>query len=318
MQCPLPNAMHLPYDRTAELTSLLEARIKSGGVESQQVYQGNVATSSAFDLESGGLAQRIAAMKTAVDGATRRYGDYSALGMTDAQRDALDASVAEFVRTAAKQLDGLKAQSNSPHPLGAALILAERLAALGAAADQLRAKRVRRALAEAQGGIRADRAAAAALRAERSAAESNAGVSASFDTGSGTSAGAGAQEQMQGKREQEADQMLVQMFERENDALVQDLVHTRERVRRTERSVAEIAQLNHAFAAQVADQAREIERMYELAVDAAHHLDYGNKELHAMRGKRNRTQYALAALLFVLAFVMLALDRLYAKASVLG
>ncbi len=279
--------MLLPVDRTADFEQLLRARTKGEGED--VFYAADDTIVDTFTGETTALRGRIEDMREVITRNRRRYCDFSARGMRDGERDAVDASLGEFLRGAMAQLDALKRAHRSAHELGVALVLSSELQALGASAEDLRAARIRHAMAaNVRPGVKVDAGAAAELAAETPrSADDDLSVAA---TG------------------------MAMEFAQENAALVADLVETRERVRQAERDVAEIAGLNHVFATKVLEQAREIEGLYNTALDATNYLDYGNKQLMAMRGKRNQLTYGVALFLFLASLVIIlyevALSRL--------
>lgn len=287
-----------PIDRTQELFSALVVhhKIADGKVtikESSQVEQ------HAFTKLALRLNTQILDMQSFMRKCTTRYLDFSIRGMPNVERDKLDSAVAQFVRTAMDQIDSLKQAavtqlhntrepSFPAHKLGVVVILNEHLQAICTLSETLRAARIKNAIAIKQSAkLQYNPAIAREMARER-------------------------QRTMQPQEEQQEDDdaiaPLEQQFARENLALVNQLVETRERVKEAEQTVLEIANLNHVFAAKVLEQAREIETLYRLAIEATTFVGRGNRELRKMNTRGPRIQYALAILALLLTFALLFLE----------
>jgi syntaxin 18 len=126
--------------------------------------------------------------------------------------------------------------------------------------------------------------------------------------GMGVGAPLGSEERAEAEAEAAEVALHEQEFAQENAGLVSELVERRERMREAERTVAEIAGLNQLFATKVLEQAREIEHLYDLAIEATTHIDRGNKELRKMKGRGPVLKFWLAFAILVLAFALLFLD----------
>jgi syntaxin 18 len=300
-----------PVDRTAELAALLgSSSSRSAGCPALNTKP--IAATHAYTVQTSELSARIAAMRATVSAQRRRYSDYGPRGLSDAARDTLDSSIAVFLRACVGQIDALKAEavedlerrrgaaSFPAHRLGGVAILNEQLQGVGRLAEELRSVRIRAAIKE--------RATAAPVRYSKEAAK-------------GAAAAARERERAQGGGGPEDTAEVIefaQEFAQENATLVGELVETRERVREAERTVVEIANLNHVFATKVLEQAREIETLYDLAVEATMYVDRGNKELRKMKGKGPMLKYYVAFAVLVLTFAMLFLDWFAQRRSLLS
>lgn len=236
----------------------------------------------------------------------RRYVDFTSMrGLSDGGRDALDASVATFMRGCVAEIDALKTAavadlksgtgnaSFPAHRLGGVAILNELLQGVSALSEEMRHARIRAAI-DARAKPQVQYSKKAAKEAARTALEREA------EDGGGSA---------QSPAEEVADMgMYAQEFASENAALVSDLVETREQVREAERTVVEIASLNQFFASKVMEQGREIDTLYELAVEATLFVDRGNKELRKMKGKGPVMKYYIGGGILVLIFAMFFLD----------
>lgn len=250
------------------------------------------------------LSARIADMRTFVHKCQRKYSDYSLRGMKDPERDEIDSEVAQFLRSAMSQIDVLKkdavaeleqdkGSSFAAHKLGVVVILNEDLQAVSKLSEGLRGVRIKQAVAEkAKAKVQYNADVARELAEERRRSDAAVGDAGEEDFA-----------------------LLEQEFARENATLVNELVETRERVREAERTVFEIANLNHVFATKVLEQAREIETLYDLAVEATQYVDRGNRELRKMRQRGPIMKYGLALLALLLAFALLFLEWMSRRRS---
>lgn len=266
--------MIAPVDRTSEV---LVSMPRAGDGTPAKAATHPIEPSHAYTVQSAEISRRIEAMKSELLSQRRRYTDFSSnRGLSDASRDALDKSVAEFLRGCVAQIDSLKVAAVSDlrrgsgnasfpaHRLGGVAILSEQLQGVSKLSEELRHARVRAAIdARAKPQVQYSKhAAREAARAAREREPDPAGADADAEI-----------------------QLYEQEFAQENAALVGELVETREQVREAERTVVEIANLNQLFASKVLEQGREIESLYELAVEATMFVDRGNKELRKMKGK---------------------------------
>lgn len=295
-----------PVDRTGEFLAALASHhgISSPQSASALVRQPDRSSRHAFTLSAEALTGRISAMRQFTRKCARRYEDFSARGMSDDERDEIDSAVGQFLRDAMGQIEALKTEavreveqrrggSFAAHKLGVVVVLNEDLQGVSTAAERLRGVRIGRALREkGRVGVSYDAGVARELAAERRE-----------------------REEREGGEEAAEMEVLRQEFERENVALVGELVETRERVREAERTVFEIANLNHVFATKVLEQAREIEVLYELAVEATGHVERGNRELRKMKRRGPVLQYGFAAFAVFLTLAILFLDWIASRRS---
>lgn len=305
-------AMIAPVDRTAELFASIP-RGTSGPAPPPCLSP--ITPTHAYTLQTAELSRQILAMQRSLVTQRRRYVDFSGVrGLSDGARDALDSSVATFLRGAVAQIDAFKAAavadlrtgtggaSFPAHRLGGVAILNEQLQGVGKLSEELRHARVRAAI-DARAAPEVAYSRRASRAATRSAEEREAAV------GDGEP----------GKnRAEEVEEMALyaQEFASENAALVGELVETREQVREAERTVVEIASLNQFFASKVLEQGREIDTLYELAVEATMFVDRGNKELRKMKGKGPVVKYYIAGGILVLVLAMLFLDWMASRRSI--
>lgn len=295
-----------PVERTGEFLAALASHHRISSKDAVLVKRTDEAGRHEFTQLAMELTTRIAEMRSFVEKCQRRYNDYSLRGMKDPERDEIDAAVAQFLRTAVSQIEVLKQDavaelerdkgaSFPAHKLGVVVILNEDLQVVSKLSEALRGVRIKQAIAEkSKVQVQYDAEVARELateKRERDARNTEAGEEEDFG-------------------------VLEQQFAQENAALVSDLVETRERVREAERTVFEIANLNHVFATKVLEQAREIEVLYELAVEATNSVDRGNRELRKMKQRGPILQYAFAMFALVLAFAILFLDWMKSRRSI--
>lgn len=290
--------MIAPVDRTAELIASMPASSDGGGA---MAATHPIAATHAYTVQAAEISRSIAAMRHEVTSQRRRYTDFSsARGLSDSARDALDKSVADFLRGCVAQIDALKVAAVSDlrrgtggnasfpaHRLGGVAILNEELQGVSKLSEELRHARIRAAI-----DARAKPQVAYSKHAAREAARAAQEKDAALVGGGAAGDAADADAEMK---------MYEQEFASENAALVGELVETREQVREAERTVVEIANLNQLFASKVLEQGREIETLYGLAVEATMFVDRGNKELRKMKGKgpMMKVSHSLASICIV-------------------
>jgi syntaxin 18 len=327
--------MIAPVDRTSEfcaaikLSSLSTAKPQpwsSGTTTTQEspvvtaavpLVTGPITVADAFTIESCELSQKIDAMKAELESQSRRYSDFSGRGFSDSARDELDASTTAFLRACIAQIEVLKSDAVArisrsrggscfaAHQLGTVAILNERLRGVSAVAERLRAARIREAVSARSNASAAGLAYGYVTGIERIAAEDR------------LVRPRGPEERADSEAEAAEFALHAQEFAQENAVLLTELVERREQMREAERTVAEIAGLNQLFATKVLEQAREIETLYDLAVEATTFVSRGNRELRQMKGKGPVVKYWIAFGILVLAFAILFLDWMSTRRSLI-
>lgn len=285
--------MIAPVDRSAELFASI-TRSESDGPVSTQSQLEPIVPSHAFTIHSAELSRQIIAMERELHSQRKRYIDFCGpRGLTDKDRDDLDGSVANFLKNCVAEIDNIKVAAVSElkrgygnasflaHQLGGVAILNEQLQAVSKLSEELRHARIRAAI-DARAAPEVVYSKRAAKEASRAALERE--VAAAGGVTSDATSNAADMEQ------------YAQQFESENVALVNELVDTREQVREAEKTVVEIASLNQLLASKVLEQGREIESLYELAMEATMFVDRGNKELRKMKGKGPILKYCMSSL----------------------
>lgn len=251
-----------------------------------------------FTVTADMISQRITEMRDYLKKCQYRYTNFSLRGMKDSERDDVDASVAKFLRTAMSQIDVLKQDavkqlqertggSFPAHKLGVVVILNDDLQQVSSLSESLRGARINQAIAEKQRvQVKYDPEAARQFAEERKRSEFPPGEEDAGDDF----------------------QLLEQQFASENATLLNELVETREQVRQAEKTLFEIANLNHVFATKVLEQAKEIEVLYDLAVEATTYVERGNRELKKMKQRGPVLKYGLAGMALLLAFALIFLE----------
>lgn len=303
--------MIAPVDRSAELFASVP-RGRDGSPFKTPSHP--IKPSHAHTVQTAELSRRIESMELELLSQRRRYMDFSSTrGLPDKSRDALDASVATFLRSCVAQIDGIKASavvelkrgggnaSFPAHQLGGVAILNEQLQAVSKMCEELRHARIRAAI-DARAAPQVQYSKHAAREASHAALERD--VAAAGGVASDVALNAADMEQ------------YAQEFASENAALVNELVETREQVREAEKTVVEIASLNQLFASKVLEQGREIETLYELAVEATMFVDRGNKELRKLKGKGPILKYYIGGGVLLLIFTMFFLDWMANRRSI--
>lgn len=286
-----------PIDRTDEFLATMAMQHNIPLSQRAPIKKEDESRRHNFTVLALQLTQQIRDMRDFVRKHQSRYADFSLRGMKDVERDQVDSAVAQFLRTvmseidvlkhdAVKELERQKGASFPAHKLGVVMILNEDLQEVSNQSESLRSVRIKHAIEEK------DR------------------VQVQYDPSVARELAEEKRNRWDGDPTAEEDDfgLLEQEFARENASLVNELVETRERVKEAERTVLEIANLNHVFATKVLEQAREIEVLYDLAVEATTFVDRGNRELRKMKQRGPVLKYALAGFALFLALVLLFLD----------
>ncbi|KAK2983260.1 hypothetical protein RJ640_023380 [Escallonia rubra] len=99
-----------------------------------------------------------------------------------------------------------------------------------------------------------------------------------------------------------------QLLDDETRALQVELTSLLDAVQETETKMVEMSALNHLMSTHVLQQAKQIELLYEQAVEATTNVELGNKELSQAIQRNSSSRTFLLLFLFVLTFSILFLD----------
>ncbi|KAH9766757.1 Syntaxin-81 [Citrus sinensis] len=99
-----------------------------------------------------------------------------------------------------------------------------------------------------------------------------------------------------------------QILDDETRALQVELTSLLDTVQQTETKMVEVSALNHLMSTHILHQARQIEHLYEQAVEATKNVELGNKELSQAIRRNTSSRTFLLLFLFVLTFSILFLD----------
>lgn len=301
-----------PIDRTDEFLRALATHHALPSSTQVSVKQPPATPQHDFTVQALELSHQIATALISLRKSQDRYNDFSQRGMSDAERDKVDTAVAQLLETALTQIDRLKRQaveqlsrergaSFPAHKLGVVVILNDDLQEVSTIAERMRAARVRQAIADKdRTRVQYDHAVVRQIAEEQRRRDGD-------ENENGDGDGDGNENEMG---------MLEQEFARENATLVNELVETRERVREAERTVYAIANMNQVFATKVLEQAKEIETLYDLAVEATNLAERGNRELGKMQQRGPIGKYVLAVLALFLALTLLLFEWVGRKTRV--
>ncbi|KAK9837495.1 hypothetical protein WJX81_006873 [Elliptochloris bilobata] len=265
-------------DRTPEFWRCVISRAQSTGVpearmnklRSAQILR-SLATKTAYTNAATEVAKNVDALAAFV-GQHRR--DYVQPGRcSEAERDRIEEQVGAFVRTCTDNIARLEASVAAEpalnshvvaHRHGAALILSERLHAVGSAFDRCRSLRYQQLLQQQ----RRRRALPEALAPPRQ-------PYSPYDANSG-SGGAGWQD---GSAEAGMRPEQRQVLEAENAALAEQLANVGHGAALAESTMRELATLHQMLSTQVMHQSEQIEQLYTQAVAATLNVERGNVHL---------------------------------------
>ncbi|XP_057868939.1 syntaxin-81 isoform X2 [Cryptomeria japonica] len=232
---------------------------------------------------------------------------------TEQDRDSIEHEVQVFVKACREQIeilknsvqienkrgrsvswiDGQEEVGNADiiaHKHGVMLILSERLHAVTALFDQLRAARFQEAIDKT-----------IPRRARNFQSKNN-----SLKTSVGDYMNGIEVTQHNVQAEQQGNQQ--QLLDEETQALQVELTNLLDTVQETERKVIEMSALNHLLSTHVLHQAQQIELLYEQAIEATQNVDKGNKELAKAIQRNSSSRTFLLLFLVVLPLALLFLD----------
>ncbi|KAK9156438.1 hypothetical protein Sjap_003918 [Stephania japonica] len=218
---------------------------------------------------------------------------------TEREKDSIEHEVSIFVKSCKEQIDILKnsineeknisskawmgTQNNSgsdvvAHKHGVVLILSERLHAVTAQFDQLRAVRFQDAINRAIPRRKLPRGK----------------KSESFDASLSTHSELREPDELSN----EAPRVQQQLLDDETRALQVELTALLDAAQETETKMVEMSALNHLMSTHVLQQAKQIELLYDQAVEATKNVEMGNKEL-SQAIDRNRSGRTFTVLFFI-------------------
>ncbi|BDA47671.1 Syntaxin-18 [Coccomyxa sp. Obi] len=263
-------------DRTAEYWDTVNAVAHKSGLtedklrklKSAQILR-SLAQKTDFSVAAVELAKNINALRAFVKEHQR---DYVQSGRcSEVERDRIEEQVGRYMRSCTANIARLEAsikadqpgvRSLNPHMIahrhGVALILSERLHAIGSSFDQCRSVRYRQLKLQQ-------------MRQQQQRKRLN-----SVQNSSAYRPELEAQQQSLPSDMLQEQQQLI---EEENRALVQQLMSLNQGATSIETTMRELATLNQMFSGQVFHQAQQIEQIYEQAVQATLNVDRGNVQL---------------------------------------
>eukprot|EP00238_Polyblepharides_amylifera_P013300 CAMPEP_0196583172 /NCGR_PEP_ID=MMETSP1081-20130531/42374_1 /TAXON_ID=36882 /ORGANISM="Pyramimonas amylifera, Strain CCMP720" /LENGTH=305 /DNA_ID=CAMNT_0041903981 /DNA_START=136 /DNA_END=1050 /DNA_ORIENTATION=+ len=229
---------------------------------------------------------------------------------SDRERDNIEIEVSLFVKACKERIDQLQLQIQpntdpghtnknkqtmsthlAAHLQGVVLILSERLRAVTEVFDDCRAARFKDSLRAWDSTSQ--------LRKEVASHSQAAGHSApkprTSEDVSATPSFAGAQQQ----------KMSV---ERDGAMLVKELEGLVDQVRETEGRVVEISTLNHLFSTQIVQQAAQIEKLYQNAIEATIYMDKGNVQLQKAVSYNSSGRKYFIIIILMAALLLLFMD----------
>ncbi|XP_043722418.1 syntaxin-81-like isoform X1 [Telopea speciosissima] len=239
--------------------------------------------------------------------------DYTDLHRTtEHERDSIEHEVAVFIKACKEQIDILKNRINDEneninsrawlglrggnsnadivaHRHGVVLILSERLHSVTIQFDQLRAIRFQDAINRV-----------IPRRKLHRATNPNTPIVSESDHS----------ELRDSNNEFPSEPLRVQqqLLDDETRALQAELSSLLDAVQETETKMVEMSALNHLMATHVLQQSKQIEYLYEQAVEATKNVDMGNKELSQAIQRNSSSRTFLLLFLFLLTFSILFLD----------
>ncbi|KAK9905533.1 hypothetical protein WJX75_001699 [Coccomyxa subellipsoidea] len=250
----------------AHKSGLTEDKLRK--LKSAQILR-SLAQKTDFSLAAVELAKNVDALRAFVKEHQR---DYLQSGrISEAERDRIEEQVGRYMRSCTANISRLEASLGADQPgarglnshmvahrHGVALILSERLHAVGSSFDCCRSVRYQQ-LKQQQ------------LRQQQQRQR--------LSSVQNSSAYRPELEAQQQSLPSDLPQEQQQLIEEENRALVQQLMSLNQGATSIETTMRELATLNQMFSGQVFHQAQQIEQIYEQAVQTTLNVDKGNVQL---------------------------------------
>ncbi|CAK0783174.1 hypothetical protein CVIRNUC_006373 [Coccomyxa viridis] len=273
--------------RNASTSGSTEEKLRK--LKSAQILR-SLAQKTSFGSAAVEVAKNISALSAFVREHQRDY--VQAGRCSEAERDRIEEQVGLYMRSCTDNIARLEAslapgqpgiQSLNPHGLahrhGVALILSEKLQAVGTAFDRCRSVRYHQLLQQQR-----------QLQQKRQRLNAIQGSSTyrpELEPAQQSSAFAALPPEQQ------------QALEQENQALVSELSSLNQSARSIESTLRELAQLSQMFSAQVMHQAEQIEQLYSQAVKATVYTEKGNVSLgRAIRASGSASQLLIWFIIF--------------------
>ncbi|KAK3024659.1 hypothetical protein RJ639_044275 [Escallonia herrerae] len=236
---------------------------------------------------------------------------------TEQERDSIEHEVTVFIKACQEQIDVLKTSINDEeatakgwlairsdksnadtiaHKHGVVLILSERLHSVTSKFDQMRAIRFQDAINRAT-----PRRKLKTLSSSNSMEISNTKKLEPRITNT-------SEVREFDEVRPEPIRVQEQLLDDETRALQVELTSLLDAVQETETKMVEMSALNHLMSTHVLQQAKQIELLYEQAVEATTNVELGNKELSQAIQRNSSSRTFLLLFLFVLTFSILFLD----------
>ena len=339
-------------DRLPDFRAVLRQRRAALGLKtpSAEILPRKV-EQSPFTVEALATMQKIRTISTFLRENHSKYMlDDELHGMSESERDEVDAETQRFLKVFGERVDALKKQVSSSVSSGHGLfggspapasqltrhqqavhqLLYESLQQVAAKFDEYKGHRLKRATEQrdrkvgAASALAARESGAAGRSATAGSSERASGVSASWRrfTGAGAAGAAGAaggDEDWTGWEDDEViaeeeigiDEGARAQLVLENEALQKELECVVEQAREAEQSVLHLSTLSHIFSTKVDEQSHEIARLHESAEQTSENLTKGNNYLDS--AAKHSRDFRLYALVFLLSasFSLLFLDWFY-------
>ncbi|KAL1527760.1 hypothetical protein AB1Y20_009145 [Prymnesium parvum] len=266
-------------------------------------------------------------------------------GMSDAERDEIDAECQRFIRTCSERIDKLQQQQQAAasgsgyrifrsaaetqlqqHERAVVGCLYDRLKDVTALFDQHRGHRLRRAAEQRE------RRVGVAMASQKAKAGASAGGTSDLigsrwrrfagggegrskkeqgDEGDESWATGWAEEALVPEEELELDEAERTQLLLENEALAKELECMVEQTREAEKSVLEISTLSHLFSSKVDEQTHEIEHLHQIAEQTSENVIKANQSLESAAKHSRDFRLFLITIMLVASFSLLFLDWYY-------
>lgn len=322
----------MSVDRTREWREAVQAhRARMGlATPAAEILRPPRVAPNAFRTDAATTLQHISAMAAHLLASQPAYAlDDGLNGLTEAERDELDASGEAFLKMCTGRIDQLaqavagvgstagRGRHETEHRQAMLQHLTDELRNVARVCDDNRGLRLRRAMEAREGRLGAALAASpgaapwggAACAGGRGAgrAAGGCGSSACGDSG-GLPPEWAADELVPEEELDEAEQAELQL---ENEALRAELEEQVELARRAEASMLEVSNLSHLFATKIEQQSHEIEKLSTDAENTSENIVLGNRYVDSAAKHSRDFRLLILSFLVVASFSLLFLDWYY-------
>jgi hypothetical protein len=292
----------MSVDRTREWREAVKAQRTRMGLATPaaEILRPSRIAADAFRTDAATTLQRISVMAAHLLASQPAYAlDDGLNGLTEAERDELDADAEAFLKMCTGRIDqltqavvagggsatGSGSRQEKEHRQAMLQHLTDELRSVARVCDDNRGLRLRRAMEAREGRLGAARAACSSAPAWGGAASAGGGGGGRAVGGAANGCGSSACGDASGLTwaadeflpEEELDEAEQAELQMENEALRAELEEQVELARRAEASMLEVSNLSHLFATKIEQQSHDIEQLSTDAEHTSENIVMGNR-----------------------------------------